>query len=256
MDKILQAIEELKNGGKILLYDADDREGETDFVQTACSVKPDDVAKFRKEAGGLICVAIHSLAAEKLKLPFLSEILKAAANSGFGNLHSVADLRLPYDTRSAFSLWVNHRSTFTGITDIDRALTICEIGKAVKKVLEGEKIDFGYYFRSPGHVSILRAADRLTEERKGQTELSVALAILGDITPAMMICEMLDEKSGKAVLKKDAINYASNRDLIFLEGKEVARAYSKNPKSKIQNEISETKNSKSRNYNQRFFKEI
>lgn len=225
MNRILQAIKVLKNGGKILLYDAEDREGETDIVQSACFVKPSDVAYFRKEAGGLICVAIHSLAAERLGLPFLSEILKIAANNGFGNLHSVAELRLPYDTHSAFSLWVNHRNTFTGITDIDRALTICEIGKAIKKVFEGEKVDFGYYFRSPGHVSVLRAAKRLIEERKGQTELSVALAVLGDITPAMAICEMLDEKSGKALSKKDAMDYALKRNLIFVEGREVISAY-------------------------------
>jgi len=53
---------------------------------------------------------------------------------------------------------VNHRNTFTGITDNDRALTITKIGEIVNKVLNGEKIDFGDEFRSPGHVALLRAS--------------------------------------------------------------------------------------------------
>jgi len=225
MDKISRVIDALKNDEKILLYDAADREGETDIVQAACSVKPKDVAQLRKDAGGLICVAVHPVAADRLGLPFMSEILKGAANNGFRNLSSVAELRLPYDERSAFSLWVNHRNTFTGITDVDRALTISEIGNVVKRVLDGEKIDFGHHFRSPGHVSILRAANRLTEERKGQTELSIVLAVLGKMTPAMVMCEMLDERSGKALSKRDAMRYGKEEGLIFVEVKEVVEAY-------------------------------
>lgn len=224
-DKISHAIDALRSGGKILLYDAADREGETDIVQAACSVKPKDVAQLRRDAGGLICVAVHPAAADLLCLPFMSEILKGAANNGFRRLSSVAELRLPYDERSAFSLWVNHRNTFTGITDIDRALTISEIGNVVRRTLDGEKIDFGHYFRSPGHVSILRAANRLTEERRGQTELSIVLAVLGNMTPAMVMCEMLDERSGKALSKRDAMKYGRERNLIFVEGKEVVEAY-------------------------------
>jgi len=106
---------------------------------------------------------------------------------------------------------VNHRETFTGITDNDRALTIRKVGETVDKVLKGEKIDFGDEFRSPGHVALLRAASGLLDERRGQTELSIELAIKAGISPSMVVCEMLDEKTGKALTKEDAMKYSKKK---------------------------------------------
>ena len=221
---MFKAIESLKKGNMILLYDSDCREGETDVVMPAHATTPKHVALMRREAGGLICVAIHPMAAQRLGLPFVSDLLKHA--SGF-ELAEVVEKPgdISYDISSSFSLWVNHRKTFTGITDIDRALTINEISKVVQSSLNGKKIDFGKEFRSPGHVPLLRAASDLLSERKGQTELSIALAEMANITPAMVLCEMLDDNTGKALSKKDAKLYAKNQDLVFLEGGKILEAY-------------------------------
>jgi 3,4-dihydroxy 2-butanone 4-phosphate synthase len=116
---------------------------------------------------------------------------------------------------------VNHRETFTGITDNDRALTIRKVGEIVDKVLKGEQIDFGDEFRSPGHVALLRAASGLLDERRGQTELSIELAIEAGISPSMVVCEMLDEKTGKALTKEDAIKYSKEKNMPFIEGKDI-----------------------------------
>lgn len=225
-DSVKRGIEYVKEGKLVLIYDAEDREGETDFVIPASSVTPKQVAQFRNDAGGLICVAIHPVAAEKLGLPLISDILRNVN----GDIYSVRNLvegkgDLSYDKRSSFSLWVNHRDTFTGITDMDRALTINKIGIAVENVLNGNSYSFHTEFRTPGHVSILRAADGLLEERRGQTELSVALALLAGIPPAMMICEMLDNESGRALSKANAKSFASERDVVFMEGEEIVRAF-------------------------------
>ncbi len=101
------------------------------------------------------------------------------------------------------------------------------MGEAVDKVLNGNDRSYDFYseFRTPGHVSILKAAEGLMEERRGQTELSVALALLAGISPAMVICEMLDSESGGALSKADAIAFASERDVIFMEGKEIIQGY-------------------------------
>jgi 3,4-dihydroxy 2-butanone 4-phosphate synthase len=120
---------------------------------------------------------------------------------------------------------VNHRDTFTGITDRDRALTIKLIGEAVDETLNGNTYDFCDEFRTPGHVSILKAADGLLDERRGQTELSVVLALLAGIPPAMAICEMLDTETGAALTKEDAIAFALERDTVFIEGKDIVEAY-------------------------------
>ncbi|MFZ2070765.1 MAG: 3,4-dihydroxy-2-butanone-4-phosphate synthase [Halobacteriota archaeon] len=225
-ESVERGIEYIKKGKVVLIYDAADREGETDFVMPASAVTPRDVAYYRTEGGGLICVAIHPTAAEKLGLPLMSDILRNVTGEFFPLRRMVEEKGdLLYDKRSSFSLWVNHRDTFTGITDKDRALTINKIGEAVDTVLSGNSYDFYTEFRTPGHVSILKAADTLLDERKGQTELSVVLALLAGISPAMVICEMLDTESWAALSKADAIAFASERDTVFIEGIEILEAY-------------------------------
>ena len=67
-----KALEAICNGKMILLFDAEDREGETDLVIPALCVCPADIARMRIDGGGLICVAIHGTAAERLGLPFMN----------------------------------------------------------------------------------------------------------------------------------------------------------------------------------------
>jgi 3,4-dihydroxy 2-butanone 4-phosphate synthase len=215
--------ESLRNGKMILLYDADDREGETDMVIPALNTTPADVARMRCDGGGLICVAVYGVAADRLGLPFMSELLKSVSMNGHRSLRSLVEKKgdIPYDSRSSFSLWVNHRNTFTGITDNDRAFTINKVGEMVEKVMNGEKLDFGREFRSPGHVALLRAASGLLDERRGQTELSIQLALMSGITPSMVVCEMLDGCTGKALSKEDARKYAMRHNMPFIEGKNI-----------------------------------
>lgn len=195
------------------------------MVVAAESVGPKHVATMRRDAGGLICVALHPKIADNFGLPYLTEVYEKAS-SYFDVLPSTRPDDLPYDERSAFSLAVNHRRTFTGITDIDRALTIRELGKLGAKALNGPMVEeFGRNFRSPGHVPLLLAADGMLAERMGHTELVVALAGLAGITPVMAVCEMLDDETGKALSFRAASSYASERGLTFLSGAEIVRAY-------------------------------
>ncbi len=222
------AIQAIRTGEMVLIYDFEHREGETDMVMPAVSMTSHDVARMRLEAGGLICVAVSSEAAERLCLPFMSDVLKLVSSNGCGlKLDSICEQPgdLAYDTRSSFSISVNHRGVRTGITDIDRALTINEIGKIVKQTADDATPNFGAAFRSPGHVPLLRAANGLLNERKGQTELSIALAKMAGISPAMTVCEMLDAKTGRALTKQDSIVYARRHGLIFLPGQAIVDAY-------------------------------
>ncbi len=218
---IEQAITALKEGRFILLYDFDDREGETDFAIRSDAVTPAHIRQMRKDGGGLICTAVHPEAAQRLGLPFASDIFRACTD--------VAEQEgdIPYDrmNQSSFSLWVNHRDTFTGITDRDRALTINAVAAQVKKSLNGGGASFHADFRTPGHCALLRAADGLLSRRRGQTELSVALAEIAGITPAITICEMLDDESGNALSKKDAKAYARRHGLVFIGGEDVLKRW-------------------------------
>jgi 3,4-dihydroxy 2-butanone 4-phosphate synthase len=217
------AIKALRNGRFILLYDFDDREGETDFAIRSDMVTPRHILQMRKDGGGLICTAVDPIAAERLDLPFASDV--------FRDTH-VAEQKgdIPYDRKnhSSFSLWVNHKNTFTGITDRDRALTITAVAEQVKKSLNGGGAHFSESFRTPGHCALLRAADNLLDQRRGQTELSVALARMADVTPSITICEMLDDESGYALPKSGAKAYAKKHGLVFVEGGEVLERWEAN----------------------------
>ena len=210
------AIKALAKGEFVLLYDFDNRERETDFAIRSDVVTPAHIRQMRKDGGGLICTAVHPDAAKRLGLPFAHDVLRACSLVE-------KDGEVPYDRKnhSSFSLWVNHRETYTGITDRDRALTVTAIADEVRKSLNGGGHDFAAHFRTPGHMALLRAADRLLDERRGQTELSIALAGMAGITPAVTICEMLDDESGLALSKEDAANYAREHGLVFVEGQEV-----------------------------------
>ena len=91
----------------------------------------------------------------------------------------------------------------------------------MQNVMCGHMLDFGSEFRSPGHVALLRAASGLLNERRGQTELSIQLALMAGITPSMVVCEMLDGKTGKALSKDDAQKYSLRYRMPFVEGKEL-----------------------------------
>lgn len=227
-ENINRALEAIRAGEMFLIYDSDSREGETDFVIPAKAVAYRDVQWMRKDAGGLICVAVDPVASSLLGLPFMADLVREAGtqNKALQNVVEKAG-DLQYDTHSSFSLWVNHRETRTGIPDAERALTIRKIGDVAQKALEGAEVRFGDEFRTPGHVALLRAAAGLLDERRGQTELSVALARMAGVAPVMVVCEMLDDNNGKALSKEDAKKYGQEHGLVFLEGQEIVDAYLK-----------------------------
>ena len=73
----------------ILLYDFDDREGETDFAIRSDAVTPKDIVRMRKDGGGLICTAVHPVAAQRLGLPFASDALRAHRGCRTGRRYSL-----------------------------------------------------------------------------------------------------------------------------------------------------------------------
>jgi 3,4-dihydroxy 2-butanone 4-phosphate synthase len=226
--QIRRAIEAVREGKMIFIFDSESREGETDFIIPAASVTPDDVRWMRVDGGGLICVALADRVCEAFGIPFMADILRQVGD-GFPALSGLVERSgdLKYDTRSSFSFWVNHRQTRTGIPDIERALTINKLGEIASLAEHGRAPDFGSEFRAPGHVALLRAADGLVHRRRGQTELSVAMAEMAGIAPAMVVCEMLDDDTGKALSKADAREYAELHDCVFLQGAEITAAYEK-----------------------------
>ena len=207
-----RAVTAFRDGDPVLIHDAADREGETDVVYPAGAVDADAVAHLRADAGGLVCAAVSDAVADAAGLPFLEDELDHPA---------AADHDLTYDDRSSFSLPVNHRDTFTGITDEDRALTIRRLADAAAAAEGPERYDaetFAAEFRTPGHVHVLRGAPDLLADRRGHTELGLAVAAAAELPPAVVVCEMLDADSGGATAPAAAREYARRNGYVYVEG--------------------------------------
>ncbi len=206
VDAVEAAVAAFQRGEPVLIHDAADREGEVDIVYPAVDADADAMTRLRNDAGGLVCVAVSDAVAEAWNLPFLAEALS----------HPAAESdHLDYDARSSFSLPVNHRETFTGITDDDRALTTSELGRAAAAAVAGEfdADAFAETFRSPGHVNLLRGAPDLLADRQGHTELGLALAAAAGQPPAVVVCEMRDDDA-RAYAERNGLTYVEGRDLL------------------------------------------
>ncbi|MCQ6253770.1 3,4-dihydroxy-2-butanone-4-phosphate synthase [Methanocaldococcus sp.] len=220
MNNVEKALNALKKGEFILVYDSDDREGETDLVVASQFITPEHIKRMRKDAGGLICTAIHPDICNKLGIPFMVDILEFASQK-FKVLKELYPNDIPYDEKSSFSITINHRKTFTGITDKDRAFTIKKLTELVK---DNRYNDFGKEFRSPGHVILLRASEGLVKNRRGHTEMTVALAEMANLIPITTICEMLGD-DGNAMSKNETKKYAEKHNLVYLSGEEIINYY-------------------------------
>ncbi len=214
------ALRDLSSGKPVLLYDSDSREQETDMIVSAREIEPSHIATLRREAGGLICLAVPGDVADLLGLPYLHRIYEESKNAAVRGLASDS---MPYGGPPAFSVSLNHRDNFTGITDLDRAQTAREFCKLVALVQREPSAGCAQAlvenFRSPGHLPLLIASN--IGERQGHTELSIRLAGMSGIVPAVVICEMLDDRTHRALSKGDAQEYARRHGLAMLEASDV-----------------------------------
>ena len=224
---VLNALDSLRQGRFVLVYDADGREEETDIVIASEHITPEAVRILRKDAGGLICTTADTRIQSALGLPFLSDLFQGMAEH-YPVMQKLTPNDIPYDVKSAFGITINHRKTFTGITDDDRALTIKEFSELARRALTSEdgwaKTEFGRNFRAPGHVHLLNTSNRILETRFGHTELATALVIMAGLVPSATVCEMMGD-DGKALSKERASEYARAHGCVFLEGTEVIGAW-------------------------------
>jgi 3,4-dihydroxy 2-butanone 4-phosphate synthase len=227
MTNIEKALKDLRAGRFCLIYDNDRRERETDLMIASQFTTHEAVRRLRKDAGGLICTTVPYFFHEKIEMPFLTD-LYARANDYYKVLKALVANDIPYDAKSSFSLTINHRKTFTGVTDKDRALTISEFAKLLQRSVDAGPdevlADFGRNFRTPGHVPLLNTSKELLSRREGHTELATAMIIMAGLAPSATICEMMGD-NGDARSKDRAKVYAEKHDLAFLTGADVIEAW-------------------------------
>ncbi|HEY6535900.1 MAG TPA: 3,4-dihydroxy-2-butanone-4-phosphate synthase [Candidatus Nitrosocosmicus sp.] len=226
MSKISEAVTALQNGQFVLIHDATSRENEIDMVVSAEKIFPHHISVMRKDAGGLICTAISTEISTRLAIPYIYEILE---NFGKTNsvISSITKNSSPYGDKPSFSITLNHKNTYTGITDYDRSLTISSLAKTCKELDMGIKDDatiideFQNNFVTPGHVPLLIASKGLFRERIGHTEMSIFLMRIANITSISTICEMLDPVNYKALSYADACKYAKDKNIVILDSQDL-----------------------------------
>ena len=163
---IEDAIRDVKKGKFIILVDDEDRENEGDLVIAAEAVTPQAINFMAKHARGLICLTLTPQRVEELHLP--QQAVENTATFG-----------------TAFTVSIDARKDVTtGISAADRATTI--------HVAIDPKSKPGDLAR-PGHIFPLKAQQGGVLKRAGQTEGSVDLARLAGLTPAGVICEIMNE---------------------------------------------------------------
>ena len=219
-----EALSSLRRGDFILLHDEGKRENEVDMVVAAEFVTPKHIARMRVDAGGLICMSINHALASSLGLDYMHEILFNSQNFNAG-LKKMVIGTAPYGDRPSFSISINHKDTFTGITDKDRAFTISEMAKLYKNEDTDKKILFNSNFKTPGHVPLLIASEGLLSNRLGHTEMSIYLMKLAGLSPVTAICEMLDSQTYTALSTDKAKKYARDNAIPYFDGTELVKFF-------------------------------
>ena len=157
---------------------------------------------------------------QKLQLKYMHEILSKSNDIDIDSKKMIMGTA-PYGDHPTFSIHINHKQTFTGITDRDRALTIKEMANLYDS--DDPKADFISSFKTPGHVPLLLASNGLLNVRTGHTEMSIYLAKLAKLYPITAICEMMDSQTYSALSVEKAEKYAKENAIPFVDGKELLR---------------------------------
>lgn len=217
-----KALDDIRNGRPILVYDFDDRERESDLTVASQFVTPEILRMMRHEAGGLVCTTTPYRKAKELGLPFMSDVYWDDRER-YPVLGAMAPNDIPYDgTKSSFGITINHRDTYTGITDRDRALTITAYVDTIFQDIPVAEIskELGERFRAPGHVHLLNTTERILKTRHGHTELCTAMMYMAGVKPSATICEMMGDDGG-SMCKSDVASFASAKGIAMVEGQEV-----------------------------------
>lgn len=230
-NSIEEAVAAFSNGLPVCLFDSEKREGETDLLFSAQHATPATMRQLRQDCGGLLFLAIGHEVGERFGLPFLQDLhTHEALMNQFDVLQELVTNDLRYDSRSAFTLSLNHRDTYTGITDKDRSLTTRRFAELTNQVFENNIDDkeakrlLGQEFRTPGHIPVCRETEGGLSRRQGHTELAVGLARLSNVTPVVIGAEMLQPDGDLALSVEDAKQWASERGIPFLEGADIISA--------------------------------
>jgi len=187
MSAVADALAVLARGGMVVVADDEDRENEGDLVMSADAMTDSDMAFYLRHGSGIVCATVTEQRAGQLALPPM-----------------VADNTDPHGT--AFTVSVDHVSTGTGISAVDRAATIRAIADPTTRPES---------LRRPGHVFPLRARAGGVLKRPGHTEASIDLLRLAGRREVGVITELTGD-DGQPLANRDLASFAARHGLIVV----------------------------------------
>lgn len=174
LNKISEAIEDIKHGKMVIVVDDEDRENEGDFIIAAKFATPDIINFMSKEGRGLICVALTEQRCKELDLQPMVK-----SNTAI------------HETAFTISVDLLSNETSSGISAFDRAKTIEALINPNTKATQ---------LGRPGHIFPLIAKDGGVLRRAGHTEATVDLARIAGLEPAGVLVEIMNEDGSMARL--------------------------------------------------------
>lgn len=180
-----EALEALRQGQCILVIDDPDRENEGDLICAAQFATTENVNLMASLAKGLICMPMSRELCERLNLPQM-----VTHNSD--------------NHQTAFTVSVDHISTTTGISAVERGITARAIADPSSKPID---------FRRPGHMFPLQAREGGVLVRAGHTEATVDLCRLADLTEAGLCCEIMRE-DGTMMRTTELLELAKEHNIV------------------------------------------
>lgn len=166
LDRIEDAIEDIKNGKVVIVVDDEDRENEGDFVAAARFATPEVINFMATEGRGLICAPLVESRCDELGLDLMVSRNNAA-----------------YETPFTVSVDLIGQGCTTGISASDRSKTIQAL---IDPNTDPEALG------KPGHIFPLRARKGGVLRRAGHTEAAIDLARLAGLEPAGVIVEIMN----------------------------------------------------------------
>ena len=186
LNKIEEAIEDIKKGKIVIVVDDENRENEGDFIASAEKATPELVNFMIKHGRGLVCAPLNSKRCEELKLD-----LMVGKNTD------------PLKTQFTISVDKIGGNCTTGISASDRTETIKALANSKTKAED---------LARPGHIFPLKAVDGGVLRRSGHTEAAVDLCKLAKLKPAGIIVEIMNDDGSMARLPQ-LIDIAKKFDL-------------------------------------------
>ena len=210
LDRIEDAIEDIRNGEFVIVVDDEDRENEGDLIIAAEKITAEKVNFMLKHARGVLCAPITMSRCRELDL----DVQVVNNTSVLGTPFTVTVDKL--------------EGCSTGVSAHDRAETIKALADPNAKAS-----DFG----RPGHINPLYAQDKGVLRRTGHTEAAVDMARLAGLYPAGALMEimnddgtmarlpelrkMADEFNLKLISINDLVAYRLKQESIVEKGEEV-----------------------------------